>query len=815
MKICQSCNVKFEDEKSFCRQCGGALVTDMASTPEVMVKRQGFEKKITDEPLNVEPLLAYGEYLASVALLTEALVQYLKAQEIDPNHGAVLRGLATVYQALKQPEKAAGFLAKLSTLRPDDPDILAQRMEALRKVTGQEPELLEACKALHAIRPFAFPACSLVLGIRKLAAIPSGSHDGLPEAEKLLAHAFSGPNSFNAREAASGMLHWCNARLRLGHDASLIADELKKIDRDQLKAEEEPLLADCLFLLGKVWLGRDMLVEAIVLFKDSLGLVDTPAAHEQLAKAYELRGDLEAKKSKGGAACKEYAEALKHCSGKSSLQDKINAIQAKQARLTRTIVAVVSVVIAIAALFYYGQGSLVIKTEQPSTISLGEPSFETSETGHLETPLLFYRSYPLKITKPGYATIDQSVKPAFGRGIKEINFTLVPNYGTVKVASDPSGAKLVVKNDYEEKSCTAPCELPKLFAMPSEAELQLPGHVPFQTKLDVPAGKTHDLGTVAFKGDFKVDSNPSDAEVFINGKSRGRTPLSLKGLPAKTTALEIREKGKGLYVASTSITPGKETDLGVVTLSTLGAIRVASKPPGATVYFDGRRQEGETPSVLNSLETGQHTIRLELSNAQPFEKEVTIAAGEVADLGVVSFLGGIKVASKPSGAEVYINGDKKGVTPLTLPDLLVQATSMRLVYGEREVSIPVQIRRNEVTDLGLQELQPSLREKNASTKNLLIGTWRDNNSRYTLTSDGKMHIIFDNGNETICSWDIDGDIFITSEVGGNHKNKNGEWLGQGKNPKVLRNKIISFDENNFVIKNLNDDMNTYTGKRVK
>jgi formylglycine-generating enzyme len=704
MKICHSCNLKYEDTKNFCRQCGGALVIDMASTPEVVVKRQSFEKKINEEPHNVEHLLAYGAYLTSAELYNEALVQFLKAQEIEPAHGGVLRGLAAVYRALNQPEKAVEYLAKLSEQVPNDADILAQRLDILRQLTDRDEELTAVCSSLHAIRPHVYPACSLLLGISQLTASPSVAKDGLIEAEKLLAHAFSDTSTFTTREAASGMLHWCHVRLRLNHDAGPLSMELKKLDRAQLKKEEDPVRADCLFLLGKAWLDREMLTEAIIFFEDAIRLADTREAHEQLAKAYEIRGDLKAKKGQSRAAREDYASGLKHCSDNASLQDKINAIKAKKLRLIRIIGVTAGVIIALVASVYYGQGRLSITTDLQADITLGEPSFQTVNDMTLVTPLLFFRSYPLKITKPGYVAIEQSVKPAFGRGTKKISFTLVPSYGTLKVNSDPAGATVVVKNGYEAKSGTTPCELIQLFAMPSEVKLQLPGYETFQSNIDIPADKTHDLGTVVFKGDLKVDSSPSAAEVFVNGKPSGHTPLSLKGLPARKTMLEIRKEGEGLYVTSVAISPGKEHDLGVVTLSKLGAIRVDSLPTGASVSLDGKLQKEKTPLSLNDLAVGRHNIRLEFPGLPPFEKEVTLAAGEVVDLGAVSFQGSIKIASKPSGAEVWVNGEKKGVTPLTIPGVLAKEATVRLVHGELEITVPAQIRRNETTDLGVVNL---------------------------------------------------------------------------------------------------------------
>lgn len=715
MKICQACNIKYEDDKKFCRQCGGALEPDVASSPEVMVKRQGFEKRIEDNPLDVERLLAYGEYLASTALHNEALVQFLKAQELDPNHARVLRGLATSYQALRKYEKAAEYLARTSELVPKDRDILTRRLEVSRKltdITERNTEIVEICQSLHAIQPFANPACSLVLGIHyEIASRSFGGETGLDDSEKLLAHALTNATYLNARELACGMLHWCGARLHRRQDEPSLVD-LANIERGQLKAEELPLLASCLLILGKTCIDHKMLNEAVDCFNYSLTITDTQTAHEQLARAYGLQGDLLAERGKGGAARNKYVDAQKHCSGNSVLQSKINVIKANQAKTNGIRAAIASLVIALTALFYYGHGSLLVRTDISANVTLlkGGAPIATSESGYLRTSLLLYRPYMIKITKLGYATIEQAVTPAFGRGTKEIDkFTLSPLYGTIKATSDPPGAKIVVKNQYEEKNCTTPCEVTKLFAMPSEVEVQLSGYETYKSKLDIPADTVHDLGTVVFKGDLKVDSNPPDAEVLINGKVQGKTPFSMKELPAKKTTLEIRKKGEGLYVASVPISPGKETDLGVVTLSKLAAIRVDSTPQGAVVQLDGKRQEGKTPLVLNGLALGKHEISLKNdSGVSTLSKELNLAAGEVVDLGTISLFGSIKVGSQPTGATVYINGEKKGVTPLTETEVVLAKWTTEIEITKDDLSFKkvFTLRPGESEDLGIIKLYP-------------------------------------------------------------------------------------------------------------
>jgi len=396
-----------------------------------------------------------------------------------------------------------------------------------------------------------------------------------------------------------------------------------------------------------------------------------------------------------------------------SLQGKTNNLKPKSASRKSAIAVGSGIFITLAALLYYGQGGLIIQTDIPANVTLlkGDKVIVTAESGRLLTPLLSYRPYTLKITKPGYATIEQRVTPAFGRGTKEISrFILSPRFGAIKVASEPPGAKLVVKNQYEAKFCTTPCEVTKIFAVPSEVEVQLSGYEAYKTKLDIPVKKTHDLGTVFFKGDLKVDSNPSDADVFINSQIQGKTPLNLKELPAKKITLEVRKKDGGMYVTSLAIYPGKETDLGVVSLSRFAAIKVNSTPQGAIVQLDGKRQEGKTPLVLNELEPGKHEIKLENdSGITTPTKELNLAVGEVVDLGIISLLGSIKVRSEPTGARVYINGEEKGVTPLMEKEVMLAkwTTEIEITKDNLSFKKAFTLKPGETQDLGVVKLLPS------------------------------------------------------------------------------------------------------------
>jgi serine/threonine protein kinase len=148
----------------------------------------------------------------------------------------------------------------------------------------------------------------------------------------------------------------------------------------------------------------------------------------------------------------------------------------------------------------------------------------------------------------------------------------------------------------------------------------------------------------AASGELIVRSMPAGAAVVIDNAWRGRTPLTLRGLPFGTHTVRVVEKG---YVAETrrvsldarvpaatvsvqleraapervaakpAPTPGAAT----------GAVFIASRPTGAQVFVDGRLV-GSTPLLVSELAPGTRAIRLEHTGHRPWTTQVSIAAGQ-------------------------------------------------------------------------------------------------------------------------------------------------------------------------------------------
>jgi|GEM_PF-1528134 len=98
-----------------------------------------------------------------------------------------------------------------------------------------------------------------------------------------------------------------------------------------------------------------------------------------------------------------------------------------------------------------------------------------------------------------------------------------------------------------------------------------------------------------------------------------------------------------------------------------GNIRVASVPPGAKIFVDGKIADKNTPAVINDLSAGLHIIRLEKGGLVG-AKQVFILPGVTSEIeiSIKPGFGSLSVESVPSGSEVVVDGKSLGLAPVKL-----------------------------------------------------------------------------------------------------------------------------------------------------
>lgn len=166
-----------------------------------------------------------------------------------------------------------------------------------------------------------------------------------------------------------------------------------------------------------------------------------------------------------------------------------------------------------------------------------------------------------------------------------------------------------------------------------------------------------------------VDSRPAGAEVYLDGRLSGRTPVSLQVNPGRHE-VELRLAGYQPYRVTVNPRPGERVQVfaQLVPEARQGTLAVTSSPSGAEVYVEGTLR-GRTPLSL-SLPEGRYAVELRAPGYEPYQATVQVRRGETTRLDVrlnpVSRTGTLLLESSPTGAEAYVNGTLRGRTPLRL-----------------------------------------------------------------------------------------------------------------------------------------------------
>lgn len=146
-------------------------------------------------------------------------------------------------------------------------------------------------------------------------------------------------------------------------------------------------------------------------------------------------------------------------------------------------------------------------------------------------------------------------------------------------------------------------------------------------KLESGKGTTSDAN-IQQTGYLIIESNPTDAEVWIDDEWLGNTTFTKK-YPIGTK-LQYRIK-KQLYhdeVGTVTVTQ-TQTRLTPSLKPAFGSLQINSTPSGAVVYMDDAVQSvGKTPLHLSQVSSGSHTIRLQMPMYVGASREAVIADGE-------------------------------------------------------------------------------------------------------------------------------------------------------------------------------------------
>ena len=225
-------------------------------------------------------------------------------------------------------------------------------------------------------------------------------------------------------------------------------------------------------------------------------------------------------------------------------------------------------------------------TSQPGGATLlldGEPRGATP----VEALSLPAGDYSLRLEHPRYLPHEQSLALR-GRGeAQSVAIDLQPAWAEITVDTAPSGATVLVDG---EAAGTTPATL-ELLRGERQLSLQLAGFAKRQQTLQVEPGQPVDLGTLTLApaaGVLALDSQPSGANVTLDGEFLGQTPLTVELAPDRPQRLLLTRPGYRRHSESVQLAAGARKEKHIQLQAQLGDIRVDVSPPEAEVRVNGR-----------------------------------------------------------------------------------------------------------------------------------------------------------------------------------------------------------------------------------
>jgi len=133
------------------------------------------------------------------------------------------------------------------------------------------------------------------------------------------------------------------------------------------------------------------------------------------------------------------------------------------------------------------------------------------------------------------------------------------------------------------------------------------------------------------RGKIRVTSEPTHASVYLDGKYRGTTPLTIRQVSAGEHRIRVAKKDHNDWSKTIFVERGKMSYV-FARLESLyryrkGSIQVSSQPSRARVSIDGV-DKGKTPLTIRRVKVGWHEVAVIKEGYRIYVKHVYVDRGE-------------------------------------------------------------------------------------------------------------------------------------------------------------------------------------------
>jgi formylglycine-generating enzyme required for sulfatase activity/serine/threonine protein kinase len=230
----------------------------------------------------------------------------------------------------------------------------------------------------------------------------------------------------------------------------------------------------------------------------------------------------------------------------------------------------------------------------------------------------------IRVVKPGYDTWFKNINVIATEQLT-LNAKLTVAMGSINITSKPDDATVYISGMKHGKTPL----LLKVEKGLRKIEIKKSDYDTWKQNVKIMAGDTIEIkaNLKSSKGGLQVNSQPSEADVYISGKKRGKTPFYLKKIKLGKTKIEVRKKCFANKTKTISIKSDKLSKVKLTLKPECGVFVIISNPADAKWYIDDK-YVGNTPGKIENVTKGKHKISVGKDQYFDWKATFTVQPGK-------------------------------------------------------------------------------------------------------------------------------------------------------------------------------------------
>ncbi|MGN0089040.1 MAG: PEGA domain-containing protein [Candidatus Limimorpha sp.] len=310
--------------------------------------------------------------------------------------------------------------------------------------------------------------------------------------------------------------------------------------------------------------------------------------------------------------------------------------------------------------------------------------------------------YEVKLMKDMYETGTFTVVVKDSQ-TQEIELPIKPTFSQVTVTTD-SESDIFIDGEKKGKGKWQG----RLLEGTHILEARKISHRTTAVKLDVIAGKNESVvikNPIPIYGALDIQSEPDEAEVYLDGVKIGETPLKKNDVLVGNRTIRFEKKGCATLTKSYTVEESNILSI-YEKLDSGKIITVTTGREGDEIYVDGKLA-GHSPLDV-SMGYGRHTVKA-IRNGRSVMKDIDVKINGTQTQLTLEFGKIITITTDKEGDAIYVDGKLAGQSPLSI-DLSFGSHDIKSVRDKKSDEKRIEVKK----DGGVSSVNLYLRAETAA-----------------------------------------------------------------------------------------------------